>query len=312
MTEEGYFLGNCRADPDINYFGSGLFGEERTIKSKAPRQIRKWTCHKLEAFSDYLKAYAPVTRKADYCYIELYAGRGNGTCNGTDCYIEGSELRALASKCRFARYIFVAKSQADADRLRQVIAPHAPEDKVAIVKGNCNSKKVIRQVLDSIPRSASSFAFINPSGYQKVHWSTIELLASRSLSWQREKMELLIMFPLEMALFRNLMRPQCQASITRFYGSQRWDEIRLLKQAGNTDMDGLKLRLVELFKEGLKGLGYKYVEDFKPASPSRQPYYHLISASDSGTRVKMLKNAWGKPRYLRCELLYKSESKRKD
>lgn len=118
------------------------------------------------------------------------------------------------------------------------------------------------------------------------------------------------MFPLEMALFRNLMRAQCDASITRFYGSRRWEELKLLKLAGKTDMDGIKRRLVEIYKEGLIDLGYRYVEDFKPASPSRQPYYHVISASDGGARINMLKNAWGKPKYLRCELLYRTEGKK--
>ena len=65
-----------------------------------------------------------------------------------------------------------------------------------------------------------------------------------------------------------------------------------------------KHKLVELFKDGLRNLGYRYVEDFKPASPTHDPYYHLIYAGDSVSRLKYLKSAWGKPRFLRCELLY--------
>lgn len=258
-----------------------------------------------------MEAFAKVTRKSYYAYLELYAGRSAGTCDGTDCYLEGSDLRALNSKARFARYIFVVKNKAAAEALRNQIGQQVNDEKTAIITGNCNNKRTIRMILEAIPRTATSFAFINPPGYQKVHWSTIRQLASLGASWEGEKMELLIIFPLEMALFRNLMRPKCQASITRFYGNQRWEEIKRRKLAGRADTDELKRRLVELFKDGLKELGYRYVEDFKPASPSSMPYYHVISASDGGSRTAMLKSAWGKPRYLRCELLYGTNSKNK-
>ena len=66
----------------------------------------------------------------------------------------------------------------------------------------------------------------------------------------------------------------------------------------------MRSKLVRLFMAGLKELGYKYVEDFTPASPSSHPLYHVISANDSGHRDKMIAEAWGKARYLPCELLY--------
>lgn len=256
-----------------------------------------------------MQAYARVTRKTEYCYLELYSGHGNAICDGTDCYMEGAELRALTGDAKFVRYIFVVKNHLAAEKLRQLIGSHDTGSNIAIVTGNCNNKKTIRRVLDLIPRSASSFAFINPGGYQWLYWATIKELATRGTNWQGDKMELLLVFPLEMALFRNLMRSECQASMTRFYGNQRWEEVKRQKLAGKADMAEIKQKLVELFKDGLRELGYRYVEDFKPASPSRQPYYHLISASDSGSRAKMLKNAWGKAKYLRCELLYGAEAK---
>jgi len=43
--------------------------------------------------------------------------------------------------------------------------------------------------------------------------------------------------------------------------------------------EDIKHRLVELFKNSLQNLGYRYVEDFKPASPTFDPYYHLIYAA---------------------------------
>ncbi len=255
-----------------------------------------------------MRAYGKIARKAEYCYLELYAGRGNGLCDGTDCYLEGAEVRALTSEANFTRFVFVVKSHAAAEKLRQLIGSRDTGN-IAIITGNCNNKKTMRKMLDLVPRSASSFAFVNPGGYRNLQWATLQQLATRGVNWQGDKMELLIIFPLEMALFRNLMRSECQASIVRFYGNHRWEEIKRQKVAGKAKTGDTKQKLVELYKEGLMELGYRYVEDFKPASPTRQPYYHVISASDSGSRAKMLKHAWGKPRYLRCELLYGTETK---
>ncbi|GAI40990.1 unnamed protein product, partial [marine sediment metagenome] len=153
----------------------------------------------------------------------------------------------------------------------------------------------------------SSFALIDPPGYKRLRWSTIKKLTAHGSDWRGHKMELLIMFPLEMALLRNLTRSECQASITRLYGNHQWEEIKQDKLSGKIELSEVRGRLVELFKAGLRGLGYNYVEDFKPASLSHQPFYHLILASDSDTGAKILKDVWSKPRYLPCELLYSQE-----
>jgi len=158
-----------------------------------------------------------------------------------------------------------------------------------------------------VPRSAPSFALVDPPGYRGVHWSTIEQLAAHGVDWQGNKIELLIIFPLEMALLRNLTRPECQESITRLYGNQQWEDIKRQKLEGKAGLDEVRHRLVELFKSGLRGLGYRYVEDFKPTGLPGPAFYHLILASDRDSGAKIVKDAWGKPRYLPCELLYGRE-----
>jgi len=279
---------------------------ELSIPGKIPKPIRKWTCHKLECFADYIEAYARTVRNTKYFYLELYAGCGSCICKGTDCRIEDSELRALKTKTKFAKYIFVVRNRQNAENLKWLMASHNT-DNIEVIIGDCNSEKVIRQLFDLIPRSASSFALIDPSGYKRVHWATLEQLATHGADWKGNKIELLIIFPLEMALLRNLMRPECQASITRLYGNQQWEEVKRQRLSGEIELNEIRHKLVELFKAGLRGLGYHYVEDFKPAWLSGQPFYHLILASDSNSRAKILKDAWGKPRYLPCELLYGEE-----
>ncbi|MGD9116140.1 MAG: three-Cys-motif partner protein TcmP [Dehalococcoidia bacterium] len=272
------------------------------LAGKRLKTIRKWNCHKLECFGDYIEAYTSALGKDGYCYLELYASGGGCIGKGTDCVIEDSALRALGTPKPFARHIFIARDPADAESLAWLMTQRHGD--VKIVTGNCVNDKVLKQAFDFIPRSASSFAFIDPPGYRQLRWSTIRKLAAHGKDWRGRKTELLIAFPLEMALLRNLARPECQLSISRLYGNRDWQEISQKKQEGKIDADKMRTRLVRLFKAGLKELGYKYVEDLKPASPSAHPLYHVISASDSGRRTDMLQQAFGKARYLPCELLY--------
>jgi three-Cys-motif partner protein len=170
--------------------------------------------------------------------------------------------------------------------------------------GNPNNEKNLCRLMDSIPRSASCLAFLDPGGYRRLHWSTLEKLVTHGKNWQGDKMDLLIVFPLEMALVRNMLRPECEESVTRFYGNQQWEEIKRQKHVNKISPEDIKLKLVELYKNGLQNLGYRYVRDFKPASPTHDPYYHLIFASDTISRSKHIQEAWGKSRFLRCELLF--------
>jgi len=282
--------------------------DKLNIPGKIPRQIRKWTCHKLECFSDYIQAYAKTLGNTNCCYLELYTGCGSCICKDIDCCIEDSELRALKTKPKFAKYIFIVRNHQNAENLKRLTTPYNT-DNIEVIIGNCISEKVIRQLFDLIPRSASSFALIDPPGYKRMRWSTIKKLAAHGSDWRGHKMELLIMFPLEMALLRNLLRSECQASITRLYGNQQWQEIKQDKLNGKVELDEVRHRLVELFKAGLRGLGYKHVDDFKPTWSSPQPFYHLILASDSDIGTKIMKDAWGKSRYLPCELFHGEEGK---
>jgi three-Cys-motif partner protein len=202
----------------------------------------------------------------------------------------------------------VVSDSDDADSLKQLTASR---DTVNIISGNPVNDKVLRQVFDLIPRSASSLALIDPPGYRKLRWSTIKKLAAHGVDWKGNKIELLIIFPLEMALLRNLGRPECQASITRLYGNRKWEEIKQQRLEGKIGSGKARQLLVELYKDGLKALGYRHITDFKPRYLSKTPIYHIISASDSDSRAKMLEEAWGKERYLPCELLYTGKNRRR-
>jgi len=82
---------------------------------KTPRQIRKWTCHKLECFAEYIEAYTKTLDNDQCYYLELYAGCGNCIGKGTDCIIEDSTLGALGTENEFAKYVLVTRDSQGAE-----------------------------------------------------------------------------------------------------------------------------------------------------------------------------------------------------
>ncbi len=268
-----------------------------------PRGIRKWGCHKLECLAEFFAAFAAALPKEDYYYLEPYAGCGACTCPGTRCVVEDTALRALRNTS-FIKYIMIADDAADAACLEGLTAGFKQAE---VITGNPVNEDVLRRAFDLVPRSAPTLVVIDPDGYIRLRWSTVKKLAAHGRDWQGRKPELLIVFPLEMALLRNLTRPECEASVTRLYGNRDWEEIRLDRQDEKITLEGTRRRLVALYKKGLKSLGYRFVTDFAPAYFTRQSPYHIISASDAASRAKMLQEAWGKARFLPCELLYSRE-----
>jgi three-Cys-motif partner protein len=258
----------------------------------------------MESFSEFIDSYSKPARKTSLCYLELFTGGASYPCNGTDCKLEGTFLRVLKSRTKFKRYGFLARTKAIANDLRSSLPSLDNSADVEISVGNPNHEKSLLQLLNIVPRASSAFAFIDPGGYRNLNWSTLEKLASHGKNWQGEKIELLLVFPLEMGLLRNLLRTDCADSLSRFYGSRQWEDIKRQMKIGKIQTEEIKYKLVEVFKTGLHNLGYHYVEDFKPASPTLNPYYHLIYAGDNDSRLKQMKDAWGNPRFLRCELLY--------
>ena len=270
--------------------------------NRTQRQIRGWACHKLECFAEYMEAYTRRAGDSNCCYLSVYGGSDIHLCSGATCGIEEPDIRLLKLGTKFSKYIFVVKNHEYADTLKRSISSLNPERAVEVITGNCISDEVMRRLFDLIPRSASSFALLDSPGYSRLRWSTIKKLATHGTDWKGHKTELLIIFPLEMALTRNLLRPECEASITRLYGNLQWQEIKQARLDGEISTDMVRAKLVELFKSGLKSLGYRYVVDTKPLSSSPQPFYHVILASDTGTTNSLLKEVWSKPRYLPCEL----------
>jgi three-Cys-motif partner protein len=214
-------------------------------------QVAKWACHKLECLADFAQKVSAGTQDDGVCCVELFAGYEHGPCPETSCPGTGRiEARLLRIKPPFSLNIFVAANESDAAVTSDTVAPIDTTQSARIITGNSLHEAVMRQVFDNMPRSTAGFALIDPPGYAALRWSVIKKLAQHGVDWKGHKMDLLIIFPLEMALLRNLTRRECENSINRLYGNTQWQAIRRKRIEAKLEPDKLRSELVELFTAG--------------------------------------------------------------
>jgi three-Cys-motif partner protein len=267
-----------------------------------PRTIGKWTAIKLEHLDAYLQAYVTATKRwGERYYIDGFAGCGDCQLDSVQSLVDGSAWRALRAIPPFSACFFVEQDTSSARHLRQRIEREQIGNAHVFV-GDCN-ELIPAEVLPRISRQAPSFAFLDPTGLQ-LHWETVVALAShRSLS--QYKMELLILYPYDMAINRNLFKTGSYAALDRFYGGRdTWRDQLEASQQGRESEDGRRTRFVELYKRDLRRLGYKFVDSFGPLYDGKNPKYHVIFAGDNETGSRIMHDVWAKTRFVPGELGY--------
>ena len=184
-------------------------GKEGLIKDSRLREIGPWTYEeKLAILAEYLGgeeyrggfAYATKRARATF-YIDTFAGPGKCRVRGMDKIVDGSPLIALKVKPAFTEYFFLERDEMAIQALKHWISKEMPDmwPRVTIVPGDCND--TIDQVSPRIPKWAPCLAFLDPER-PDLHWETVtKIAASRKLS-RYNKIELLILFPYDMAIVR--------------------------------------------------------------------------------------------------------------
>jgi len=267
-------------------------------KQPDPQPVSKAVCHKLECLGDFLAAYPAGIRAGQYYYLELFAGPDFVSCKETGATVPGLSRRAVKVKPGFGGYILVKPGS-----LAETGQPAAGENPLTI-RGNLIQNTTLRRIFDLIPRSSSIFCIIDPPGYRRLRWTTMKKLITSGTNWQGQRMDLLLLLPVEMAIVKNLNRPECAASLTRFFGTTSWKEINSGLTSGRISAPRARDMLADIYTSGLKSLGYRHVESLNPFKPGHAPLYYIVWASDGESRLKQIKTIWSKTRFLPGEMFH--------
>jgi len=173
-----------------------------------------------------------------------------------------------------------------------------PQDRYEIKEGDCNI--VIDEILSEVPKIAPCFAFIDPEGFE-VDWSTYERIANYKKD-SKTKIELFILFPYNMAITRLLPLDRKKfdeekATITfnRILPDRSWQDVYKDRVEGRLKSKEMRERILGIFKNGLKKLGYKFVYKNRLIKSSKgRPLYDMFFATDHRAGAEIMEYVFGK------------------
>ena len=231
-----------------------------------------WIDKKHRLLTCYAKMFSTgmKNRWDDRIYVELFSGPGRCHVRESGKEDLGSPLKVIGHE--FTRFIFVERNVAAARALEQRLSDHPNAHLVEIWCGDC--AEAINHL--RFPQTgALTFAFIDPTGIAHAPFSLIKRLHSVVRS------DLLINIQHGMGIKMNMHQytPDAdeQSALTKFLGHDGWKKLLPATNPGE-----FFRRVLDLYKDNLRGLGFKFIgRDVLISTTFNTPLYLLLYASKS-------------------------------
>lgn len=265
------------------------------------RDVNLWTLEKLATLQLYLKAFATACQSVGGgIFVDGLAGPG--MCRVQDAvfppeFVHGSSLIALQTRPMLERCLSIEKGPNEAKVLRERSAPFG--ERAIVKQGDVNSDLV--PLIEKYVGGAPCFCLLDPEG-SELDWSTIAALAS--IGRRSRKIELFILFPLEMGTVRLFplkknLDPASREVATRTFGGDEWEVVYRARRDGLGAPEA-KARYLNLYQDKLRRLGYKHVREKPIKAPSkpggsRRTHYHLIFATDHPVGDEIMEDIFERP-----------------
>lgn len=249
---------------------------------------------KLGIVGDYLHGFARAAQSApDRIYIDGFAASGRGIDPRTGEEYDGSAALALEVDPPFTELYLVEQDPARATELEQLAVRHQGAHVI-----NDDVNVAIPQLLPRLKPRAPTFAFLDPEGTE-LHWQTLERIADYKRHASPYKIELMILFPLQMAVLRLLdfktgeIKPAHARRLDAMLGAETpWREIVRMRLFG--ELEGpreTEFAFLDAYCDGLhRRLGYKHVLHRSVADARGRDIYYLVFASDHDVGRKIARH----------------------
>jgi three-Cys-motif partner protein len=245
---------------------------------------------KLAILGDYLKQFARATQRSWHSYyIDGFAGCGEGIDPATGETYDGSARLCFDVDPPFTRCFLIENDPARVEQLRTLETLHP---NAAVIDGDVNEK--IIEALARIEPQAATVAFLDPEGTE-LEWKTVQALAMHKVGHSPTKIELLVLFPLQMCVLRLLNfktgkvpKGHVQKLEAMLGAESPWREIWQKRLLGIiTTPEETRAAFLDAYCHQIKGLGYRHVLAREVVSDSGRPLYYLVFASDhdAGKRI---------------------------
>jgi three-Cys-motif partner protein len=252
---------------------------------------------KLSICADYFQQFTRASQTArDRIYIDGFASSGKGFDPRTGETYTGSAPLSLGVDPPFTACHLIEMDEGRVSALREMTARHP---QAHVHHGDANVE--IPRILATLNPKAPTLAFLDPEGTQ-LHWDTVKALADHKRGRGRYKVELLILFPLQMTVLRLLnfktgKIPLANARrLDAMLGAETpWREIVSMRLTGEiTTPEETKLAFLDAYADGLhRRLGYEHVLHREVASETARPLYFLVFASDCDVGERILRHEFG-------------------
>ena len=158
-----------------------------------------------------------------------------------------------------------------------MVGEHERGGRAQIIRGDVNTE--LARVMNSINRRSPTFVFLDPEGIDPA-WATIQSLAL----WQTE---LLINFPLGMAINRNARTPKAEAYFGTPEYLKHWEAGRLSRTSG----------LIAFYLQQLAELGWDEQPNHSRLvkTQDNKHLYYLLHASKHLAAKRIMDWAFGQP-----------------
>lgn len=267
------------------------------------KPVGVWSIEKLATLMLYFHAFTLACKTAGGgFYFDGFAGPGMCRVRNAQPLpyrAWGSPLLALKTEPLFERCILTELDPRNADALRKRTAAYGKRAGVNEEDVNAAAARIIAQ---EVPSWAPAFCLLDQQGGE-LHWQTVQDIAS--VPNRRRKPELMILFPLRMALLRMLSvdRRPLPAYVERWdltFGHHGWEAIYTDRLSGRLTPREAQTAYVDMYMRGLRDLGYGFVRSRMISAPrslgrQRQEMYHLVFATDHERGNEIMKDVFKRP-----------------